>query len=819
MISNSLPPGRSGSIRTSLAAVVAAGCVLGAVLAVNTQASTVLGTDTAGAWFANQSADSVSHLGPAGVDATVTLDGSVGELSVVELDGVAYITDADGTLSRIDPAQLAVSTEVSLPSPSTRLVAGGGRLYALDDRSDTVRELDPATLAAVGPAVEIDGELGAAVVDPSSTLWFADASVGDVVSFAAGAIVDRVDVDAAGPLALSAVRSHVVAIDPAASRAVIVGGERAGTEIEIPVRAPNAELDAPETVAVGSILPIVVGDADIALVDLASGSVALIALPDPDHDYGTPQITSTKAYVPDYTDGSLVPFRLPDGAADRPIVLTGDGGRFEVVADTDALYASDRNSARAWAVDDDGSVTVATKYDIDADAEGGVTAVDIPDAPDLAAPPEEPEADDEEPAPTTTAPGDVADDRRPTPTTPTPSTPTPPTPPVATLPPIVLPVAPPPTGTRPPTAPPTPTIVPLPTVPAPNTTAPPTPPDTGGGTEDPPATDAPTTTVPPKGNGPRPTPTTTPITTTTTPAVVPTTAPRPVATTTTTTVPPTTLPPTPGAPTSVGATAGDGQATVSWQPGATNGASIAEYLVRNVDTGATVTVGGSARTATFTGLSNGTAYRFDVRAISSASVQSPRSAASAAVVPSGAPAAPGGVSASAASPTAVNVSFAAATSSNGTAVSSWQVTLSPGGASQVVSAGSASFGGLSPSTTYTVSVVAIGANGMRSGAGTASATTPSGRPGAIPYLNLGNRLANWGVAPGATGYRVDRDGGIVTNTTATSADIGPVPAGEPAFVTVTPYNQYGDGPSISDVFFGECNTTPIKPVVEPCVLN
>jgi hypothetical protein len=65
----------------------------------------------------------------------------------------------------------------------------------------------------------------------------------------------------------------------------------------------------------------------------------------------------------------------------------------------------------------------------------------------------------------------------------------------------------------------------------------------------------------------------------------------------------------PAAPTAVRATAGDKSATVTWTAPITDGGSpITGYSLTAAPGGATLTVAGTTRTATLTGLSNGTAY-------------------------------------------------------------------------------------------------------------------------------------------------------------------------------------------------------------------
>ncbi len=126
----------------------------------------------------------------------------------------------------------------------------------------------------------------------------------------------------------------------------------------------------------------------------------------------------------------------------------------------------------------------------------------------------------------------------------------------------------------------------------------------------------------------------------------------------------------PNEPTGVSATAGDARATVSWQtPSDRNGVSIYQYTV-TAYAGATAVKSVSttgAKTATVTGLTNGTAYTFKVQAFTGYGA-SPLSAASAAVTPK-APPVPGvatRLSGGSRYETAANVSKASFTQTGGT---------------------------------------------------------------------------------------------------------------------------------------------------------
>lgn len=93
---------------------------------------------------------------------------------------------------------------------------------------------------------------------------------------------------------------------------------------------------------------------------------------------------------------------------------------------------------------------------------------------------------------------------------------------------------------------------------------------------------------------------------------------------------------TPSAPRAVTATAGDGAATVTWQPSLRAGTSaVTSYRIRVLPSNRLVTVPATVTSAAVTGLTNGTAYTFGVQGGNAAGYGA-RSAASAAVTPAAA---------------------------------------------------------------------------------------------------------------------------------------------------------------------------------------
>ncbi|KQO17770.1 hypothetical protein ASF12_03655 [Paenibacillus sp. Leaf72] len=181
----------------------------------------------------------------------------------------------------------------------------------------------------------------------------------------------------------------------------------------------------------------------------------------------------------------------------------------------------------------------------------------------------------------------------------------------------------------------------------------------------------------------------------------------------------------PSAPISVAATAGNGEATISFtMPANDRGGEITGYTV-------TANPGGLIATGTdspikMTGLTNGQSYTFTVIA-SNRSGDSPSSAATNAVTPMTHPDEPTGVTATAGNGEAT-VSFIPPASDGGSTITGYTVTSNPGGVTASGTGSPIKVTGLTNDTAYTFTVIAINEVG-NSAASTASvAVTPVSPP-------------------------------------------------------------------------------------------
>lgn len=210
---------------------------------------------------------------------------------------------------------------------------------------------------------------------------------------------------------------------------------------------------------------------------------------------------------------------------------------------------------------------------------------------------------------------------------------------------------------------------------------------------------------------------------------------------------------TPTAPQSVSATGGNVSATVSWTAPTSNGGSpITSYLVTSTPGGVTAAADGSATSVNVSGLTNGVAYTFTVRAQNAVGYGA-ASAASNVVTPAGAgavaPSAPQTVSA-AAGDAAATVSWSAPASDGGSPVTGYVATSTPGGITALAGSAATSVAvtGLSNGTPYTFTVRAKNAIGDSLESAPSNSVTPTA-PSAAPTVSIGDTK----VVEGDTGSR------------------------------------------------------------------
>jgi Fibronectin type III domain len=735
------------SVRVPLAMMAVTTALTAAALAVNNSAKAVVKTPNSGVWIANDNASSVTHVGPGGTDVTVALANVAGDFTVVQMDGVAFITDGTGTLTRVDAALLTASQTAQLANTESYVAAGGGVLYQVDVRTGSVQQFDQTTARPIGPVIAVGKKLGNAVVDNNGVLWVTDTDTGKAISVNRDKVSSSTIIASLGvPILVSVVGAKVVAINQTAATVTVISGDTSAKPVSL---TPGKGLQVPESVLDGTVLPILDDASQLSLVDLDGGKTVGVNLSMNGDELGSPRTANGKVYVPNYTKGTLIVIDSKTGAVINTIEVTKKSGKFELLVDKSTVYVNDPSGSKAWAITAEGTLIPASKYDPSNPNSGtGPTVTAVVAPPPSTTPPT-----------STTIP------------TPTASIPKVPTEPPATVPgsprqetTTTTPKAPvpEPEEPRPPKAPII--IVPSTTIAAPPIEIPgPAAPATPGG---------PTPVVPPAAPGP----------------VTPATPGNPPS------------PTGDGAVRSISSLAGDAAASVSWLA-PTNWYVVTGYTVTLTPGGKAVTLKPDATDYSVNGLTNGTTYTFTVRAESKEAAGAAQSTSG--VTPTAA--APGAPKITSVVPGdgQVNVVWEAAAKATSYNIEVVAVDGSPSVRRTAAAAEtSANIAGLSNGKDYYVVLTAtIGAGA--SPATTSSTFTPRGVPTApgspsAAVTGPGQVTVSW-TAAGAngspiTGYSVS-DGTTITPAggAATSVVVGSLVTGRTYTFTVVATNGIGTG--------------------------
>ncbi len=276
------------------------------------------------------------------------------------------------------------------------------------------------------------------------------------------------------------------------------------------------------------------------------------------------------------------------------------------------------------------------------------------------------------------------------------------------------------------------------------------------------------------------------------------------------------LPSVPAAPTSLSATSGNGQATISFTPGSNSGSSITDYEY-SINGGTTWTSTGSTTSPiTITGLTNGTTYSINLRAVNANGVGTTSSSVS--VTPSTTASAPSDLSAAAGNGQ-VTISFAAG-SNGGSSITNYKYStdsttytaLSPTDTSSPIT-----IAGLTNGTSYTIYLKAVNANGD-SAASSSVTVTPSTTPSAPTSLsaNASDGSASISFTTGSDGgsaitnYKYSIDGSTYTALSPSDASspitISGLTNGTSYTVYLKAVNVNGDSSASSSV-----SVIPIQP--------
>lgn len=235
----------------------------------------------------------------------------------------------------------------------------------------------------------------------------------------------------------------------------------------------------------------------------------------------------------------------------------------------------------------------------------------------------------------------------------------------------------------------------------------------------------------------------------------------------------------PDAPTIGTATAGDAQATVAFTaPAFDGGAAIEQYIVTSSPGG--ITAVGASSPITVTGLTNGTAYAFVVRAQNSEGVGA-GSDASAPVTPTGLPGVPSITSVTIGS-AELTFAFSAPTNDGGSAITGYRVEVDPTDYYAEGASSPLTVTGLTNGIQYTARIRATNSYGDGPWSAQSAPYTPIGVPGAPTIGTATAGVSSASVAFTAPSYT---GGSAITGYTATATPGGLTGTGTSSPITVS----------------------------------
>jgi hypothetical protein len=257
----------------------------------------------------------------------------------------------------------------------------------------------------------------------------------------------------------------------------------------------------------------------------------------------------------------------------------------------------------------------------------------------------------------------------------------------------------------------------------------------------------------------------------------------------------------PGAPTSVSATPYNNSAAVEWTPPVSDGyRPITGYVATAAPGGAACSTTG-ALSCTVENLTNGTPYTLTVRAVNALGPSDPSDPASA--TPVAVPDAPTNV-AGVALATSVVLTWGAP-DDNGSAITGYNVTVTPGGGSCSTSALTCTFTGLTTHTAYTFAVTATNGNGT----GPAGSVVVTPRTGNSFFPLTPTRILDTKTALGLPGvltayvpatFQVTGLAGVPSTATAVTGVLSVSAATKAGFLSLTSAPPVG-APTTSTINF------------------
>jgi Bacterial SH3 domain/Fibronectin type III domain len=326
------------------------------------------------AWLANDGNGSViSANGLSGQpDARITLTGAAGHrLKVIQDGPIVLIEDlTTHTLTRIDPAELAIGQTTTLSTAGAQIVVGDGLAYLIDPAAGTAVPISPVTLTVAGAPVSLPAPLGANPgIAGDGTLWVPSDGGGTLVPVRHDAAGTAIPVGHPGDrLSLTLAGGRAVVTDATAGTLTVFAGgtmftgrattpapATARTTINLP-SAGGGPVMAPPT-ANGPVVPLLLsGHQQLVVVNINKNTVATVPLTGIGADrVDTPLVLGSRIYIPDESQGALVVYDTASGALDHQIAIGSGPGPIDAFVLNDVLWANAPDGSRAVCVNSDGS--------------------------------------------------------------------------------------------------------------------------------------------------------------------------------------------------------------------------------------------------------------------------------------------------------------------------------------------------------------------------------------------------------------------------------------------------------------------------------
>ena len=231
---------------------------------------------------------------------------------------------------------------------------------------------------------------------------------------------------------------------------------------------------------------------------------------------------------------------------------------------------------------------------------------------------------------------------------------------------------------------------------------------------------------------------------------------------------------TPGTPTGLNVTVGNASASLSWTAPTSNGGSaITSYNVISSPVGGTVSINFAARTATVSGLTNGTDYIYKVTATNAGGTNiSGTSAESGSVTvrPNVTPGAPTGLNVTVGNASA-SLSWTAPTGNGGSAITSYNVISDPSGGTIIINSveRTATVTNLTNGTPYTYRVTATNAGGTNISGTSAASGSVTVTPFTVPSFPTNVRATSRNTQATVSWTAPNNGGSVITSYSVTSS--------------------------------------------------